>query len=85
MLGPPKFRSFLLRITPWPDLHRMKRIVDVMDKTSNDIYTEKKEKLKHGDEAVVNQIGRGKDIMSVLRKLTLSSSRQLLTFSVVDL
>ena len=39
-----------------------------MDETSTAIYNDKKEKLKQGDDVVVKQIGKGKDIMSVLRE-----------------
>jgi hypothetical protein len=38
-----------------------------MDKTSVEIYEHKKLALQRGEEAVLQQIGRGKDIMSILR------------------
>lgn len=40
--------------------------MDIMDFTSREIYAEKTGALARGDEAVVRQIGKGKDIMSIL-------------------
>lgn len=37
-----------------------------MHTTSVDVYNQKKKALAAGDEAVVEQLGAGKDIMSVL-------------------
>lgn len=39
---------------------------DVMDETSRMVFSHKKEALEKGDDAVVHQIGEGRDIMSVL-------------------
>lgn len=64
------FPRWLLRavanVLPWPALHRVLHIADVMHTTSVDVYNQKKKALAAGDEAVVEQLGAGKDIMSVL-------------------
>ena len=39
-----------------------------MDSISNDIFRKKREALEKGDEAMLRQVGMGKDIMSVLCK-----------------
>ena len=44
----------------------MRDIVDVMYNTSVEIFESKKKALAEGDEALATQIGKGKDIMSIL-------------------
>ena len=41
-------------------------MVDVMHQTSVKIFQSKKAALRQGDEAVLEKIGHGKDIMSIL-------------------
>ena len=65
-LGPPKFRRFLVDLLPFKTARRLRDIVDVIHNTSVDILESKKRALREGDEAVAMQIGRGKDIMSIL-------------------
>lgn len=43
-------------------------LVDIMDATSRQIYKQKKEALAQGDDAVLQEVGMGKDIMSILRE-----------------
>ena len=54
----------------WPsrNLRRGRELADYMWQLSTEIYQEKVQALNRGDEAVVEQIGKGKDIMSVLSK-----------------
>ena len=65
-LGPPEFRRFIVDLLPFKSVRRLRDIVDLMYKTSVEIFEEKKRALREGDEAVANQIGGGKDIMSIL-------------------
>lgn len=65
-VGSPAFRRFVLKLLPFPDLQKLREIVDLMDKTSVDIFQSKKAAIEKGEEAVLAQIGRGKDIMSIL-------------------
>lgn len=53
-------------LLPWKNAHRLRDIIDVMDKTCVEIFESKKRALEEGDEAVVEKIGRGKDIISIL-------------------
>ena len=55
---------------PHAKLQKMKRIVDVMKNGATELFEMKKKALQAGDEATVQQIGEGKDIMSVLSKST---------------
>lgn len=66
-MGPPGLRRFLLDLTPIANVQRVKDIVDIMDRTSAEILADKKAALASGDEAVLKQVGQGKDLMSVLR------------------
>jgi hypothetical protein len=52
-----------------------------MWKLSTEIYQEKIRALNQGDETVVEQIGRGKDIMSVLSEwMSFNCGLRILTF-----
>ena len=47
-------------------------IVDTIWNTSKDIVYSKRAALKKGEEAVVQQVGEGKDLMSILRMFYLA-------------
>ena len=47
-------------------VQNMKYIVDTMWRRSQEIYASKKRAFEQGDEAVAQQIGEGKDLMSIL-------------------
>lgn len=63
----------------------MRDMADYMDTIANKIYESKKQAFEKGDEAVSQQIGRGKDIISVLSKRLLIPSLLLthLFFAIV--
>ena len=65
-IGTPKFRRFIMDLLPWKNLHNIRDIVDIIHNTSVEIFEAKKKALVAGDEAVTEQIGQGKDIMSIL-------------------
>jgi len=60
------FRRFLIRIFPIQSVHEVRDMADYMWALSEEIYESKKQALAEGDEAVMNQIGHGRDIMSIL-------------------
>ncbi|KAK7038695.1 hypothetical protein VNI00_010579 [Paramarasmius palmivorus] len=62
----------------WPsrNLRRGRELADYMWQLSTEIYQEKVQALDRGDEAVVEQIGKGKDIMSVLINENLKASEE---------
>ena len=66
-MGPKWFRRKLLDIVPYKKLQRMKNIVDIMYERSTEIYRAKKAAIERGDEAAVQQVGEGKDVLSILR------------------
>jgi hypothetical protein len=51
---------------PLPDLRLARDLVDIMDRNSRRILEKKREAISKGDSAVLEQIGQGKDIMSLL-------------------
>ena len=69
-LGPAWFRRWLLDMTPNKALQHLKSIADVMNRHSLAIFQEKKALIESGDDALLNQVGEGRDIMSVLRELS---------------
>ena len=64
--GTPTFRRWVLDLLPHKGVQKLKSIVDVMHYRSVEIYRSKKEALEKGDEAVSQQIGEGRDLMSIL-------------------
>ena len=65
-LGPPAFRRKMIDVLPHAGLKRMRDISDEIQYHSRHIYEAKKQAMRNGDAAVMQQIGEGKDIMSKL-------------------
>ena len=65
-LGPPGLRRFLLKLLPISEIQKIRYMVDVMHQTSVEIFQTKTAALQRGDETILEQVGRGKDIMSIL-------------------
>ena len=66
-LGPAHLRRKLIDFWPNMKLKQLRDIVDIMDDTAVDVYKKAKEGMEKGDEELVNRVGQGKDIMSILR------------------
>ncbi|EIW61057.1 cytochrome P450 [Trametes versicolor FP-101664 SS1] len=64
----------LLHLVPHRDFKRMMEISDTMARRSLEIINEKKSALLKGDDALVHQVGEGKDIMSLLLKANMIAS-----------
>ncbi|KAF9063473.1 cytochrome P450 [Rhodocollybia butyracea] len=67
-IGSPGFRRFVVNILPWKDLHQLRDMSDYMQSIAVKVYESKKLAFEAGDEAVAEQIGRGKDIISILMR-----------------
>ena len=65
---PSSLRSFLGQFIPFQTVRRLREIIYAMDYHSRRIFNEKKAALEKGDEAVIHQVGEGKDILSILCK-----------------
>ena len=61
-------RRKIVDMVPDANAQRLKYVVDTLYSSSLAIYQAKKEAFLRGDEAVHQQVGRGKDIMSILRE-----------------
>ena len=70
-LGPPKFRRFLVDLLPFKNVRQLRDSIDTIHNTSVEILEAKKRALKEGDDVVAKQIGRGKDILSILSSCNL--------------
>ncbi|KAJ3559692.1 hypothetical protein NM688_g189 [Phlebia brevispora] len=73
-LGPPSLRRLLVRLIPNRDIQQLREIVDTMDYQSRNILNGKRSALRAGDEAVKQQVGEGKDIMSILLRANMATS-----------
>ena len=67
-IGTPWIRRKLLRLVPSKAIQSLTDIVDIMHEQSIEVYDAKKDALKKGEDAVVQQVGKGKDILSILRE-----------------
>lgn len=65
-IGSAKFRRWVVDMIPHQKVQQVKSIVDTMDSAATSIFNEKKRALRAGDEAIIQQVGEGKDIMSKL-------------------
>ncbi|KAF9236434.1 cytochrome P450 [Melanogaster broomeanus] len=75
-IGPPSFRKYIVKNAPWKLVREISSVVDVMDKTCIDVFEAKKKALAEGDEAVVQQVDQGKDIMSILLRENTAASEE---------
>ncbi|KZP31929.1 cytochrome P450 [Athelia psychrophila] len=75
-LGPTSFRRFLLKLILSADVKKAIDTSDVMYDTSAKIYQSKKDALAKGDDVVVEQVGRGKDVMSILLKVNSAAAEK---------
>ena len=64
--GPPRFRRFIVDHLPFKNVKRLRDAVDIVHETSIEILKSTERALQEGDEAVLQQIGRGRDIISIL-------------------
>ena len=65
-IGSPALRRFLVKLVPYGRVQKLREIIDIMEKASVEILQSKKAALQLGDEALLKQVGRGKDIISIL-------------------
>ncbi|CAL1701693.1 unnamed protein product [Somion occarium] len=75
-IGSPAFRRRVIEMFPNKLVRRALAISDALDQTSKEILRAKRAALAAGDEAVSEQIGEGKDIISVLLKAQMNASEE---------
>ena len=74
-IGPPRFRRFIVNHLPFKNVKRLRDIVDTIYETSVGIFRAKERALQEGDEVLMKQIGKGKDIISILSMCILMFDR----------
>ncbi|EIM79589.1 cytochrome P450 [Stereum hirsutum FP-91666 SS1] len=72
-IGTPSFRRWAVRFLPSKNVQLLIKATKAMDETSKKIFYLKKAALEKGDDTVVQQIGEGRDIMSVLMRSNLNA------------
>ena len=75
-IGTARFRRAIVDLIPLKDIKKIRAIVDVFHTTSVEIFETKKKALREGDQALAAQIGRGKDIISILSMFSSLSAHQ---------
>ncbi|KAJ3853442.1 cytochrome P450 [Lentinula lateritia] len=75
-IGTAGLRRFVVNLLPWKDLHHIRDMIDYMHSTAEEIYESKKRAFEMGDEAVSQQIGRGKDLISILMRESMKASTE---------
>ncbi|KAI9432668.1 cytochrome P450 [Lactarius indigo] len=65
---PSKMLKFVGRMLPWPSLNRIMDLAEILNAHARAIYETKKRLLKSTDDATAQQIGNGKDIISLLMR-----------------
>ena len=65
---PEKVLLALLDMLPQSDVQEYAKVNETMVRRSEEIIKEKKAALEKGDQALLQEVGEGKDIISVLSK-----------------
>jgi hypothetical protein len=65
-IGTRRFQSFAVRLLPWKGIRAGVELVDTMHNASVEIIKARKLALEAGKEMMEGQVGRGKDIISIL-------------------
>ncbi|EIW54967.1 cytochrome P450 [Trametes versicolor FP-101664 SS1] len=73
---PAGLRRTVAELIPAPPLKRIMHIVDTLGTRSTEIFQAKKKALLAGDEALKEQVGEGKDLISVLLKANMAASEE---------
>ncbi|KZT10168.1 cytochrome P450 [Laetiporus sulphureus 93-53] len=73
-VGPAWLQRYIMDRFPSKWVREVKAIVDTMTERSKEIYNQKKDALVHGDKAMVQQVGEGRDVMSILLKENMLAS-----------
>ncbi|TFK81801.1 cytochrome P450 [Polyporus arcularius HHB13444] len=66
----------IFRMLPFKNLRRLMNISDTLQRRSQEIIDERKEALRKGDEALLAQVGEGKDLMSICLKANMAATNE---------
>ncbi|KAE9403504.1 cytochrome P450 [Gymnopus androsaceus JB14] len=73
-IGSASFRRFMLDLLPWKDAHHLRDMTDYIYNIAGEIFEAKKLALEKGDEVIAQQVGRGKDLISILMRENMKAS-----------
>ncbi|KAI0644414.1 cytochrome P450 [Trametes meyenii] len=73
---PWSWRRTVVKLLPSPALKKIIATSDTLWHQSTEIYTQKKEALMSGDEAVKQQVGEGKDLISLLLRVNVEAAQE---------
>ncbi|KAL1723975.1 cytochrome P450 [Schizophyllum commune] len=83
-IGPAWFRRAIVNRIPLRDVRIIRDGIDLMWRTSNEIYAQKKAALEAGDHAVAKQVGNGRDILSLLMRANMKAEDPLDEYEVLS-
>ncbi|KAL1680371.1 cytochrome P450 [Schizophyllum commune] len=83
-IGPACFRRAVVNMIPLRDVRIIRDGIDLMWRTSNEIYAQKKAALAAGDDAVAKQVGNGRDILSLLMRANMKAEDPLDEYEVLS-
>ncbi|RDX47322.1 cytochrome P450 [Lentinus brumalis] len=66
----------IFRMLPFKNLRRLMNISDTLQRRSQEIIEERKAALRKGDEALLAQVGEGKDLMSICLKANMAATSE---------
>ncbi|PSR73438.1 hypothetical protein PHLCEN_2v10730 [Hermanssonia centrifuga] len=75
-IGTPKFRRRIVELLPDKTIQKAKAIIDTLETRSKQILLEKKLALANGDKAILQQVGEGRDIMSILLRENMAAAEE---------
>ncbi|KAF8910643.1 cytochrome P450 [Gymnopilus junonius] len=73
-IGTPAFRRWVVDHIPSKNIRKVRDIIDTLHRTSVEIFESKKKAIEAGDSALEAQIGKGKDVISILLKENMKAS-----------
>ncbi|KAG5634929.1 hypothetical protein H0H81_000305 [Sphagnurus paluster] len=75
-IGSLELRRAFLDLLPFKSVRKLIAMTDVLDTTSREILDGKQRAFEKGDEAIKQQVGQGKDIISILMKANVAASER---------
>ncbi|CDO76937.1 hypothetical protein BN946_scf185006.g19 [Trametes cinnabarina] len=82
---PRSWLRFGAEVIPYKPLNRIKGISDSVNATAREILQQKKAVLQSGDKLMLQELGEGKDLTSILMQHNIRDSNDISSFSEEDL
>ena len=72
-MGSATFRRRIVEMIPIRKVKEITYLIDTLDRQSRAVFDSKKAALLKGDEDVMQQVGEGKDLLSIMREHSCSA------------